>query len=109
MQEQQTAQEAGGVVASLDRIEGERRFVVQNMGDLSAHDVRLTVHAERDKNPPVSSSDLERIFPIAELQSGDAVSVGAIITPGTGLHFRCLVSWKQPDGTTKERVYYTSA
>ena len=109
MQEKKTAAEADGVVASLERVEGERRFVVTNIGETSALDVRFSVDAEREKNPPVSAGDLQRIFPVKELGPGEAVTVGAIITPGTGLHFRGVVSWKDPDGSEQERVYYMSA
>ena len=109
MQEQGSAEDAGGVVASLERVEGERRFVVRNMGELGAHDVRFSVDAERDKNSPVSAGDVKRIFPVAELEPGDAVSVCAIITPGTGLHFRGVVSWRDPDGVEHQRVLYMSA
>lgn len=109
MQEQGSAEEAGGVVASLERVDGERRFVVRNIGEIVAHDVRFKVDAEREKNSPVSAGDLKRVFPVAELEPGGAVSVCAIITPGTGLHFRGVVSWRDPDAVEHQRVLYMSA
>ena len=108
MAEQEVAQQTE-LEASLDRVEGERRFLVHNVGDTAAHSVRFTVQAERGKNPPVSAHDLEHVFPIEQLQPGDLVSVGAIITPGTGLHFRGVVSWRNLDGSEQERVFYMSA
>ena len=108
MQEQRSAEQVGGVVASLDRVDGERRFVVRNLGELTAHDVSLRVAAERDKNTPVSTGDLRRIFPIKALDPGESASVCAIITPGTGLHFRAVVEWKDADGSAQERVFYLS-
>ncbi len=101
--------EVTGVVATLDRVDGVRRFVVQNLGESSAFDVRFDVAAEREKNDPVSAADLRRAFPVKELRSGESVSVAAIITPGTGLHFRGVVTWKSPEGADEERVFYMSA
>jgi len=109
MEGQEAAQGATELQASLDRVDGERRFVIKNVGTVSAHDVRFTVKAERDKNSPVSAHDLTTAFPVAELKPDEDVSLGAIITPGTGLHFRGVVTWRNPDGTAEERVFYTSA
>lgn len=109
MQEENSASQATGVVASLDRVEGERRFVIQNVGDESAFDVRFSVSAERDKNSPVRSGDLQRVFPVEKLQPGEAVTVSAIITPGTGLHFRGVATWKDSTGTLREQIFYMSA
>ena len=97
------------VQASLDRVDGERKFVIRNVGDASARSVRFSVQAEREKNPPVSAHDLEHLFPVEELPAGGCVTVGAIITPGTGLHFRGVVTWQNADGSEQESVYYMSA
>ena len=42
------------------------------------------------------------------LPPGEQVSIGAIIPPGTGLHFRGVVTWRNQDGSEQERVYYMS-
>lgn len=109
MEDQGVATETTELEASLDRIEGERRFVLQNVGSATAQDVRFAVQGEREKNPPVSAHDLDTQFPMAELAAGEKVSVGAIITPGTGLHFRGVVTWRNLDGSEQERIYYMSA
>lgn len=95
--------------ANLDRVDGERRFVVTNVGTASAQGVRFAVQPERDKNSPVSAHDLKSAFPVEEMKPGEKVSIGAIITPGTGLHFRGVVTWRNPDGSEQERIYYMSA
>jgi len=97
------------VEANLARVEGERRFVVENVGSVAAQSVRFNVQAEREKNPPVSAHDLKSTFPVEELKPGESVSIGAIITPGTGLHFRGVVTWRNEDGSEQERIYYMSA
>ena len=109
MGEQETGQNKAEVQASLDRIGGERRFQILNSGEGIAFDVRFTVASEREKNAPISSHDLESIFPVAELAPGDTVEVGAIITPGTGLHFRGVVTWRNADGSEEEGIFYMSA
>lgn len=109
MAEQEVSKEKAEVQATLDRIEGERRFRILNTGPGSALDVRFTVAAEREKNSPVSVHDLEALFPVTELKPGDAIAVGAIITPGTGLHFRGVVTWRNADGSEEEGVFYMSA
>lgn len=95
--------------ASLDRVEGERCFQVLNAGAVSAFDVRFSVASEREKNAPVSAHEMESLFPVAELQGGESIAVGAIITPGTGLHFRGVVTWRNADGSEEEGVFYMSA
>jgi len=97
------------IEARLDRVDGERRFVVKNVGPVSALSVRFSVQSERDKNSPISAHDLKNAFPVEDLPPGEDVSVGAIITTGTGLHFRGVVTWRNPDGSEEERVYYMSA
>jgi len=109
MEDQEVAKETTELEANLDRVEGERRFVVENVGTVSAQGVRFSVQSERDKNAPVSAHDLKSAFPVEELKPGEKVSIGAIITPGTGLHFRGVVTWRNPDGSEQERVYYISA
>ncbi len=109
MADQEVVKETTELAANLDRVEGKRRFVVQNIGAASARSVRFTVTSERDKNAPVSAHDLKSAFPVEELQPGEKVSIGAIITPGTGLHFRGVVTWSNPDGSEEERIYYMSA
>ena len=109
MAEDEVGQQKAQVQVSLDRVAGERRFQIANSGAGSAFDVRLSVAAERGKNPPVSSHDLEALFPRSELAPGESVAVAAIITPGTGLHFRGVVTWRNTDGSEEEGVYYMSA
>ena len=109
MAEHEVGQEKAEVQASLDRVAGERCFQVVNSGAGTAFDVRFSVAAERGKNPPVSSHDLETLFPKSELAAGESVAVPAIITPGTGLHFRGVVTWRNADGSEEEGVYYMSA
>lgn len=109
MGDQEVLQGTTEVQASLDRVDGERKFIVRNVGDVSARAVRFAVTAERDKNSPVSAHDVKAMFPVNELGPGEHVAVGAIITPGTGLHFRGVVTWQNPDGSEEERVYYMSA
>lgn len=109
MEDQEVVGGTTELEASLARVEGERRFVVQNVGTESAQSVRFSVQSEREKNSPASAHDLQSTFPVAELKPGENVSVGAIITPGTGLHFRGTVTWSNPDGSEQERIYYMSA
>ena len=109
MGDQEVPQGTTEIQASLDRVAGERQFVIQNVGTENAQSVRFTVQAERDKNSPVSAHDLEGAFPVEELKPGENVSIGAIITPGTGLHFRGVVTWRNPNGSEQERIYYMSA
>ena len=109
MGDQEVGQGKAGMQASLDRVEGERCFQVRNAGTESALDVRFSVIAEREKNSPVSAHDVESLFPVKELKPGESVSIGAIITPGTGLHFRGVVTWRNPDGSEEEGVFYMSA
>lgn len=109
MGDQEVPQGTTEIEANLDRVEGERKFVIKNVGSVSAKSVRFTVQAEREKNSPVSAHDLENAFPVEELKPGENVSLGAIITPGTGLHFRGVVTWRNQDGSEQERVYYMSA
>lgn len=109
MTDQQVGEGTTELEANLVRVDGVRRFVVENVGDSSAQSVRFTVQAEREKNSPVSAMDLKSAFPVEELAPGASVSVGAIITPGTGLHFRGVVTWRNADGSEQERVYYMSA
>lgn len=109
MGEQEVGQGKAEMQASLDRVDGERCFQVLNAGTDSALDVRFTVASEREKNSPVSAHDLATLFPVAELKAGESIAVGAIITPGTGLHFRAVVTWRNTDGSEDEGVFYVSA
>ncbi len=109
MEDQKIVEGATELEASLARVEGERKFVIQNVGQESARTVRFSVQAERDKNSPVSAHDIETVFPVDELAAGDTVAIGAIITPGTGLHFRGVVTWRDVNGSEQERIYYMSA
>ena len=109
MENQEVGQGTTEIQASLDHIDGERKFVVHNVGTASGMSVRFSIQAEREKNSPVSAHDLKASFPVAEMKPGEKVSLAAIITPGTGLHFRGVVSWNNADGSEEERVYYMSA
>ena len=109
MGDQEAGQGKAELQASLDRVEGERCCQVLNAGTESALDVRFTVGSEREKNSPVSAHDVESLFPVAELKPGESIAIGAIITPGTGLHFRGVVTWRNPDGSEEEGVFYMSA
>jgi hypothetical protein len=108
MEEQEVGNQTTELEASLDRVGGERRFLVQNVGSASARNVRFEVQAEKGKNAPASAHDLEHTFPVEDLPPGEEVSIGAIITPGTGLHFRGVVTWHNLDGSEQERIYYMS-
>ena len=109
MAEHEAGQQKAEVQVSLDRVAGERCFQIVNSGAGTAFDVRFSVASERGKNPPVSSHDVEALFPKPELEAGESVAVAAIITPGTGLHFRGVVTWRNTDGSEEEGVYYMSA
>jgi hypothetical protein len=45
---------------------------------------------------------MDKKFPIEKLAVGEQQSVQAIITTGTGIHFKAVVSWQNPDGTRRE-------
>lgn len=93
---------AGGhadVRATLRRVEGERRFVIENVGAKSAGDVRFTIEPTEGRNTPLVASEHKAKFPIAKLAPGKRESLRAIITTGTGLRFRCRLDWSNPDGS----------
>lgn len=90
------------VLVFLSGVGGDRHFTVENQGPASARDVTLTIESEGGKNPPVLESELDKRFPAAELAAGEQLSVQAIITTGTGIHFNAVVSWQNPDGSRRE-------
>lgn len=90
------------VLVFLSGVGGDRHFTVENEGPAPARDVELTIESEGGKNPPVLESELEKQFPIAELSVGEQRSIQAIITTGTGIHFKAVVSWQNPDGSRRE-------
>lgn len=109
MEDKQVAVEKADVQAALGRIGGERRFVVQNLGEAVAQDVQFRVEPVDGKNSPVIAGEHEKKFPIGELQPGESETLLAIITPGTGLHFHGIVRWRDPDGTSIEKEFDLSA
>ncbi|MGB5160931.1 MAG: hypothetical protein WBP10_11225 [Thermoanaerobaculia bacterium] len=90
------------VLVFLSGVGGDRHFTVENEGPAAARNVELRIESEGDKNTPVLESELEKKFPIAELGAGEQLSVQAIITTGTGIHFKAVVSWQNPDGSRRE-------
>ena len=105
MEDKQVASEKADVQAALGRIGGERRFVVQNVGEAVAQDVHFTIESVNGKNSPVVAGEHEKKFPVSKLEPGESESLLAIITPGTGLHFRAFVRWRDPDGSSIEKVF----
>jgi hypothetical protein len=97
------------VRAVLARLEGERRFVIENVGSVSARDVRITFEPKSGRNSPVVGAEVERKFPLAELAPGQIESLLAIVTTGTGIRFRIGLSWSNPDGSRDERRFDLSA
>lgn len=81
---------------------GDRHFTVENEGPAPARNVELMIESESGKNLPVRQSELDKKFPIEELAAGEQRSVHAIITTGTGIHFKAVVSWQNPDGSRRE-------
>lgn len=104
--ESTTEIEKADVRVFLGGVGSERRFVVQNIGPARARDVRLRIESEEGKNPPIVESELEKKFPVGELDTGGALALQAIITTGTGIHFTATVSWQDPDGSRRERRYH---
>jgi hypothetical protein len=98
--------EKADVRVFLGGVGSERRFVVQNIGPAKARDVRLSIESEEGKNSPIVEGELEKKFPAAELAVAAAVSLQAIITTGTGIHFTATVSWQDPDGSRQERSHH---
>jgi hypothetical protein len=86
----------------LSGVGGDRHFTVENGGPATAHNVELSIESEGGKNPPVLKSELERRFPVQRLAAGEQRSVQAIITTGTGIHFKAVVSWQDPDGSQRQ-------
>lgn len=86
----------------LSGVGGDRHFTLENAGRKSARNVELTIESEGGKNPPVLQTELDKKFPIAELEAGEQCSVQAIITTGTGIHFNAVIRWQDPDGSTQE-------
>ncbi len=86
----------------LSGVGGDRHFTVENEGPASASNVQLRIEPEGGKNPPVLESELDNKIPIAELAAGEQRSVQAIITTGTGIHFNAVLSWQNPDGSSRE-------
>jgi hypothetical protein len=86
----------------LGGVGGDRHFTVENEGPAPARNVELTIESEGGKNSPVLESELFKKFPIEELAAGEQVSVRAIITTGTGIHFNAVVSWQDPDSSHRE-------
>lgn len=109
MAEQETATGLADIKVELGRFGGDRRFVVQNLGGSSAYDVDFKVDSENGKNSPVLGSELEKTFPVSELESGHHVSLSAIITTGTGIRFQAVVTWRNRDDTREERSFQLSA
>lgn len=90
------------VTVFLSGVGGDRHFTVENEGAGPAHNVELKIESEGGKNPPVLEGELDKKFPIAELAADEQLSVQAIITTGTGIHFNVVVSWENPDGSRRE-------
>ena len=105
MEDKQVMSEKADVEAAFGRIAGERRFVVQNVGEGVAREVDVTIEPVNGKNSPVIAGEHEKKFPLSKLEPGESESLVAIITPGTGLYFRARVRWQDPDGSTVEKVY----
>jgi len=81
---------------------GDRHFTVENVGPATARDVGLSIESEGGRNAPFVQSAMDKKFPIEKLAAGEQQSVQAIITTGTGIHFKAVVSWQDPDGTRRE-------
>lgn len=109
MNEHREAEAQTELRAALGRVAGERRFIVENIGSARAFDVHVTIEPEGGKVSPLVGAEHERKFPLRELQPGDFESLQAIITTGTGIHFRAQLSWKNPDGSREKRTFHLSA
>lgn len=105
MQEKPRAPEKADVQAALGRIGGERRFVVENLGEGVAQQVQVTIEPVNGKNSPIIAGEHAKKFPLSRLGPGESESLVAIITPGTGLYFRAYVRWQDPDGSTVEKIF----
>ncbi len=86
----------------LSGVGGDLHFTLENVGPATARDVGLSIESEGGKNSPFVQSAMDKKFPIEELAAGEQQSVQAIITTGTGIHFKAVVSWQNPDGTRRE-------
>ena len=109
MAEQRMATKIADIKVELGRFGGDRRFVVQNLGTASAYDVVFSIESEDGRNSPIIGSEHEKTFPVGELEAGHHVSLGAIITTGTGIHFQAVVGWRNQDDSREERSFQLSA
>jgi hypothetical protein len=109
MDENRDAEAQTELRTALGRVAGERRFIVENIGAVSAFDVHVTIESEGGKVSPVVAPEREKKFPLRELPPGDFESLQAIITTGTGIHFRAQLSWMNPDGSREKRTFHLSA
>ena len=109
MTEERSVNQIADLRLELGRYGGERRFLVQNTSEVSAFSVRFAVEPEEGKNSPIIAGEHEKIFPITELLPGEHQTLTAVITTGTGIHFRGRVTWRNPDGSPGHKEVDLSA
>jgi len=78
-------------------------FLITNQGQGSAHDVTFSLDIDEGAASPLVPSDCSGKLPIPVLRSGAEVRLLAAVNKDTGTVFDGRWSWRNEDGTPKER------
>ncbi len=79
------------------------RFLIKNIGQADATNVRFNIESTEGKNSPLVKDDFESKIPIDKLIPGSEIFLHAAITFDTGTNFKASWSWKNPDGTSDSK------
>ena len=78
------------------------RFYIKNTGNDVAYNVDFKLLLKNKEHSPLTS-EVNEIFPIAELHPGDEVSTLAAISMGMGSKFNAELTWETSNGEKKSK------
>ena len=81
----------------------DAHFIIQNVGQGTAHDIAFEIIQEEGEESPLLVGDYDQKLPIQILRSGARVEVLAALTHGTGVYFDAAWRWREDDGKVHER------
>jgi hypothetical protein len=92
------------LIASIDRLSQNPRFVVENRGEATAENITIEVEGEDEERKPIIALPKA---PVRSLPPGGAVDFAMIIAFGMSLQWDVVFRWTDPQGEHEARQTVT--
>jgi hypothetical protein len=96
-------EKAADIRVSLEGSSQKARFVIRNWGDAPAANVNLYIEPVDGRTSPLIEGDVKTKLPIPRLAPGTDCALIAAISFDSGTTFDVSWSWREVDGTEKQK------